>query len=101
MPRVMGMVSPDRTGPFPNHMNRAQITEKMKELLTKQPHLNADVTAVNESTKLDEIGFDSISILDFMYDVEAQFGIETEVADLVKFETVKDMLDYLQSKLSA
>ncbi len=81
-------------------MNREQITEEMKLLLTKQPHLKTDIAAVTESTKLDQIGFDSISILDFMYDVEATFGIETEIADLVKFETVKDMLDYIQTKLS-
>lgn len=95
----MGKVSRNRIEPAPPRMNREQITEKMKELLTKQPHLKTDVAAVNESTKLDQIGFDSISILDFMYDVEATFGIETEIADLVKFETVKDMLDYIQIKL--
>lgn len=96
----MGKVSRSRIEPAPTRMNREQITERMKELLTRQPHLKTDVAAVNEATKLDQVGFDSISILDFMYDVEASFGIETEVADLVKFETVKDLLDYIQIKLS-
>jgi len=95
----MGIVCRNRTKSLPINMNREQITVRMKELLKKQPQLKTDVAVVSESTKLDQIGFDSISILDFMYDVEAEFGVETEIADLVKFVTVKDMLDYLQTKL--
>ena len=81
-------------------MDRTDITAKMKELLAKQKHFNADLDAINESVKLDSIGFDSITIMDFMYDVEAEFDIQTEIADLVKLETVGDMLDYLQAQIS-
>ena len=35
-----------------------------------------------------------------MCDVEAEFGVETEIADLVKLDTVGDRLDYLNSKIS-
>ena len=72
----------------------------MMELLKKQKHLKTNTDDINETVKLDAIGFDSITIMDFMYDVEAEFHIETEIADLVKLETVGDMLDYLQSKTS-
>lgn len=72
----------------------------MVKLLMKQKHLKTDTKDINDTVKLDAIGFDSITIMDFMYDVEEEFGIETEIADLVKLETVGDMLDYLQSKTS-
>lgn len=81
-------------------MDRAQVTAKLKELLLQQEHLKFEVKDIEESAKLDSIGFDSISIMDFMYDVEAEFGIETEIADLVKLDTVGDLLDYLTSKIS-
>jgi acyl carrier protein len=81
-------------------MDRPEITARMKELLAKQKHLKTDLDAITDTVKLDAVGFDSITIMDFMYDVEDEFGIETEIADLVKLETVGDMLDYLQSKIS-
>lgn len=81
-------------------MDRTEISAKMVKLLMKQKHLKTDTKDITDTVKLDAIGFDSITIMDFMYDVEEEFGIETEIADLVKLETVGDMLDYLQSKTS-
>ena len=49
---------------------------------------------------IDRIGFDSISILDFIYDVEDRFRVQTEIADLVAMEEVGDLIDYLEARLS-
>jgi acyl carrier protein len=84
----------------PNHMNRDQIIARLRDLLQKQSEFKGDVNAIHEDTKIDQMGFDSISILDFMYDVEADFQVQTEVGDLVKMEKVKDLVDYLAGKLS-
>ena len=81
-------------------MNRDQIIATLKDLLRQQKELNADIDSISETTPLDKIGFDSISILDFMYDVEAKFNVQTEIADLVKMEVVKDLIDYLDAKTS-
>lgn len=82
-------------------MNRDQIITRLQVLLKKQKEFKGDVTAIREETKIDQLGFDSISILDFMYDVEADFHVQTDVADLVKMEKVKDLVDYLGGKLPA
>ena len=82
-------------------MTREQIIARLQSLLKQQKEFKGDVTAIHEDTKIDQMGFDSISILDFMYDIEADFQIQTEVADLVKMDRVKDLIDYLRSKLPA
>lgn len=81
-------------------MNRDQIISRLRELLKKQSEFKGNVNAIQEETKIDQMGFDSISILDFMYDIEADFNVQTEVADLVKMEKVKDLVDYLSRKLA-
>lgn len=81
-------------------MNRDQIISRLRDLLKKQAEFKGDVNAIQEETKIDQMGFDSISILDFMYDIEADFNVQTEVADLVKMEKVKDLIDYLSGKLA-
>ena len=79
-------------------MNRDQITDTLKSLLGKQQKIKIDVNSISEETRIDRIGFDSISILDFMYEVEERFQTRIEVADLVRMEIVRDLIDHLQGK---
>ena len=79
-------------------MNREQIIAALKALLGTQQKLKIDVNAITEGTRLDQMGFDSISILDFMYEVESRFNTRIEVADLVRMEVVRDLIDHLHGK---
>jgi acyl carrier protein len=81
-------------------MNRDQITDTLKSLLRQQDKIKIDVNSIGEETRIDRIGFDSISILDFMYEVENRFNTRMEVADLVRMEVVRDLIDHLQGKLA-
>ena len=81
-------------------MNREQIIAALKALLGTQPKLKLDLNAITEGTRLDQMGFDSISILDFIYDVESRFSVSTEIAELVRMERVKDLIDLLEAKLA-
>jgi acyl carrier protein len=53
--------------------SREQIVTNLKDLLRCQKQVKIDVDAVSMDTRLDRLGFDSLSILDFMYDVEDHF----------------------------
>ena len=81
-------------------MTRDEIAVGLRDLLTRQGQVKVDVSSVTENTRLDRIGFDSISILDFIYDVEDRFRVQTEIADLVAMERVSDLIDYLEVRLA-
>ena len=81
-------------------MQRPEIIAGLKDLLRQQKQLKVDVEAIGEDTRLSQIGFDSISILDFIYDVESRFNVCTEIDDLVRMEQVKDLIDHLESQLA-
>lgn len=80
-------------------MKRNEIIDVLKGMLKQQKQLKADAESITEDTRIDRIGFDSLSILDFIYDVENRFKVRTEMADLVAMERVRDLIDYLQAKL--
>jgi acyl carrier protein len=84
---------------FGYRMTRDDIVRGLRDLLTRQEQVKVDVSAIAEDTRIDRIGFDSISILDFIYDVEDRFGVQTEIADLVTMERVGDLIDYLEARL--
>jgi len=80
-------------------MKRPEIISALKELLRAQKQVKVDIDALGEETLLGQVGFDSISILDFMYDVESRFNVRTDIAQLVSMERIKDLIDHLEQKL--
>jgi acyl carrier protein len=80
-------------------MTREGIILGLRDLLARQEQIMVDVASITEATPIDRLGFDSISILDFIYDVEDRFRVQTEIADLVAMERVGDLIDYLEARL--
>ena len=81
-------------------MSRDEIIAGLRDLLQQQKQVRVDVPSVTLETRLDAIGFDSISILDFVYDVEDRFQVETPMGDLVRMEKVGDLVAYLEGRLA-
>ena len=81
-------------------MKREATVAKLQEILARQPALKADAGAVDEELRIGEVGFDSLSILDFIYDVEAELHIQADITELARIERVKDLIDYVHAKAS-
>jgi acyl carrier protein len=82
-------------------MTKDNIISELRELLRKQKQLKADIDAITLETRFDQIGFDSLSILDFMYEVENRFGVFPDMAELVKMQQVDDLVEFLVTHAKA
>ena len=77
---------------------RQQIIAGLKELLEQHKQLKVPFDRLTEDSRLSQIGFDSISILDFLYDIETRFRVQIEMADLIRMDRVQDLIDYLETR---
>ena len=79
-------------------MTELEILEKLREVMktSSQEEINWD--DVGMETSIESLGFDSLSILDLTYDIQQDFEVEFEAEEMVKVATVKDMIEFLQSK---
>jgi acyl carrier protein len=77
---------------------RQQIIAGLKELLEQHKQLKVPFDRLAEDSRLRQIGFDSITILDFLYDIETRFGVQIEMTDLIRMERVSDLIDYLEAR---
>jgi acyl carrier protein len=77
---------------------RQQIITGLKELLAQHKQLKAPLDRLAEDSRLSQIGFDSITILDFLYDIETRFGVQVEMTDLIHMDRVQDLIDYLETR---
>ena len=68
------------------------MLERLKKLI-KQNMPDSDAEHATESTKLVDLGIDSIGMMMLSMSMEEEFGVE--FTDAILFETVKDVLDYL------
>lgn len=68
------------------------MLERLKKLI-KQNMPDSDAEHATESTRLVDLGIDSIGMMMLSMSMEEEFGVE--FTDAIPFETVKDVLDYL------
>ncbi len=71
------------------------VAEKLKEVLTKVLP-DVDASAITEETRLhDDLGFDSLATLMLSMEIEDAFNFK--FTEFVRFETVKDVCDYIEA----
>ena len=73
------------------------MLERLKKLI-KENIPDADVDHADESTKLVDLGIDSIGMMMLSMSMEEEFGVV--FTDAVNFVTVQDVLDYLKINAS-
>lgn len=73
------------------------IPAKVKEVIVEQ--LGVDPERVKaEASFIDDLGADSLDIVELVMAMEEEFGIEIPDEDAEKLKTVQDVANYLQSK---
>ncbi len=71
--------------------------DKLKEILVDDLGISED--AVNPESKfVDDLGADSLDLVELIMAFEDKFGIEISDEEAEKMVTVKDVLDYISSQ---
>ena len=74
------------------------IFEKLAALLSEQ--FGVDVDSITMDTSFEDLGADSLDIVEMTMAVEEEFGLEDmDEEDLSGISTVADLVRYLESKL--
>ena len=79
-------------------METEEIFEKVKTVIAEQ--LGIDEANVRmESSFLDDLGADSLDIVEFIMALEEEFGLEIPDEDIEKIVTVKDVVEYISENI--
>ncbi|HEY5765869.1 MAG TPA: acyl carrier protein [Candidatus Deferrimicrobiaceae bacterium] len=71
------------------------VEKRVKEIVAEQ--LSKDESEVkSESSFIDDLGADSLDIVELVMAMEDEFGIEIPDEDAEKIKTVKDVVDYIK-----
>ncbi len=71
------------------------IFEKLQEMIADQLEIDAeDITY--DSNILDDLGADSLDVVDLVMSIEDEFGIEVPDEALENIRTIEDMVKYIE-----
>ena len=73
------------------------MLEKMKEIIADQLSIEADTITEGSSFK-DDLGADSLDLLELVMALEDEYSVEIPSEDLQNLLTVGDVMNYLKSK---
>ncbi len=75
-----------------------EVFEKVRNIIADK--LGVEASSIKEeSAFIDDLGADSLDVVDMVMAFEDEFGIKVEDEELEKFSTVKDVVDYIRAKL--
>ncbi len=80
-------------------MDTEEITTKLRDIARGKVLIDADAIEPGMSIT-DDLGLDSLKAVDFIIQIEDDFGFEFEEEDLLKLETVKDLIELIGSSLT-
>lgn len=79
-------------------MSRVEILQKMQLVIQEQ--MGKEDIVLTEATKLDDLGVDSIELMEFIINLEDEFVLEISDDTIDHMDKVSDLLDYLSEQLN-
>ncbi len=75
-----------------------ELEQKVKEIIADQ--LGVEIEKLTEDAKfVDDLGADSLDVVELIMAFEEEFGIEIPDEDAEKIQTVGDVITYLKEKV--
>jgi acyl carrier protein len=71
------------------------IQERIKAILSEQFGVEEDFIS-NDTDFVQDLSADSLDIADLLSNVESELEVEIDQADIDKFKTVGDLIDYVE-----
>ena len=79
--------------------NRMSVEEKVKNIIVEQ--LGVDMESVTpEASFIDDLGADSLDIVELVMTMEEEFDLEIPDEDAEKIKTVNDVTNYIKAKVN-
>lgn len=74
------------------------IVERLRAVMKRSSRVQVDWSKVDAATRIDTIGFDSLTILDLIYDIQQEFKLDFEAEEVARIKTVGELAEFLARK---
>lgn len=71
---------------------------KVKQIVSEILDVTVDEIK-DDASILDDLGADSIAVMEIVMELEGEYGIDVPTEDVVNLKTVNDIVAYIESKV--
>lgn len=82
-------------------VTRSQIIHRLRGIMARTATTQHDWDRVGEEDAIAALGIDSLAMLDFVYDIQQEFGIQFEAHELVEVTTVGKLATFIGERTTA
>ena len=83
-------------------MDRQGIYERLRSVVAESSTTTtAELDAVAEDTMIAVLGLDSLAVLDLLFDLEEEFGVQITAEEIQRVATVGDLVTLLERRLES
>ncbi len=75
------------------------VEEKVKSIIVEQLGVDME-TVIPEASFIDDLGADSLDIVELVMTMEEEFDLEIPDEDAEKIKTVNDVISYIKTKVN-
>ena len=79
-------------------MSSEEVFEKVKAIIVEQLQVNEEAVT-QEASFIDDLGADSLDLVELIMALEEEFGIEIPDADAEKVVSVADVVNYIKENV--
>jgi len=79
-------------------MGKREIFEKVREVVNEKLNIEIEEIEFN-SDLIDDLGADSLDLVDLVMAFEDEFGVKVEDEDIESIRTVGDIVNYISKKM--
>ncbi len=79
-------------------MTKEEVIARLADVMKSVSQEDVDWDTVGSDSTIEDLGFDSLSILDLMYDIQQEFDIEIEGEEIVDIKTIDQLAAFIIEK---
>lgn len=79
-------------------MTNDEILQRLRQVMKRTSQQKTDWDGVTEASAIAGLGFDSLAVLDLIYDVQQEFGVEFDAEEMTRVKTIGDLVAFLKAK---
>ena len=81
-------------------MSREQILQRLVGVMEESSIGEVDWSVVTAATTVESFGFDSLAVLDLIFDLEQEFGVQIEAEEMLGMSIIGDIISFLEQRKS-
>jgi acyl carrier protein len=78
-----------------------QLTEKVNSIIVEKLGVDDSTSLVPEANLLDDLGADSLDVVELVMALEEEFNIEVPDEDVESIRTIGDIVQYVGARIEA